>query len=226
MRLFDDSSSAGWIVVVGWETFQHYRDRTPIWIKTYLDLLERDEYLDLPPATRGLLHDLWLLTARRSGVVSANTLRLSRVLGCQVRRSQLEALADAGFIAFSASKPVPKPEQNRSRSGPRARVEAETEKRERPRDVDLGTNGARGTGQDLPVDLELGRARLVQVAPKVNLRMMEDFALPPAAWFAAAEEIDEQHPSEPERYAFRLFQTWAQEKRYAADAPFVGPEPS
>ena len=41
--------SERWIEIVGWEKFQHYRDRRPIWIKNYLDLLNND---DVPGAHR------------------------------------------------------------------------------------------------------------------------------------------------------------------------------
>lgn len=127
--LFDSSEQAGWLVIVGWEKFQHYRDRDPIWIKNYLDQLDRDEYLDLSLATRGLLQDLRLLTARRRGRVRLDTAKISRALGVRVTLAQLEALRDAGFVAFSASDPASgSVARAPARAGDRARGEGEKEK--------------------------------------------------------------------------------------------------
>ena len=97
-------SEGVWIVVPGWEKFQHYRDRNPVWIKTYIDLLDRDDYLDLTPGCRAVLHGVWLLTARRRGVVRASS--LPRALNMRVTSLQLERLNEAGWVELSASKPL------------------------------------------------------------------------------------------------------------------------
>ena len=39
-----------WIEVVGWEKFQHYKSRRPLWIKTYTELLTKREYRALTGA--------------------------------------------------------------------------------------------------------------------------------------------------------------------------------
>lgn len=90
--------------IVGWEKFQHYSDRDPIWIKNYVDLLRRDEYMDLTPNRRALLHGLWLLYAIKRREVRENTATLSRELNMKVTRRDLKALEHAGFIALAASK--------------------------------------------------------------------------------------------------------------------------
>lgn len=95
-----------WILIPNWEKFQHYHDRHPPWLKVYIELLDKDEYLTLPPGTRGVLHGLWLLYARTRGVLRADPKRLSSALGASVYRSQLERLNHAGFIRLVASKPV------------------------------------------------------------------------------------------------------------------------
>lgn len=96
-----------WILIPNWGKFQHYRDRRPVWIKSYLDQHDRDEYLELPAGTRALLHDLRLMYARRRGQIRLDTRWLSGELHVRVTTQQLEALHHAGFISFSASKPVP-----------------------------------------------------------------------------------------------------------------------
>jgi hypothetical protein len=81
----------GYIYVVRWEDFQHrdaLRSGPPMkWIKLHTALLDNPEYLDLTPAYRGLLVDLWLLTARMgNGRVSARGDLLARWLGYDQRR--------------------------------------------------------------------------------------------------------------------------------------------
>ncbi len=95
--------SAGYIYVKNWNQFQHYKGRDPVWIKLYRALVDEDDYLRLTLADRGLLHDIWKLTALAgNGRVSANRKSLGRRLN--VRRVSLEPLIRAGFIEVRASK--------------------------------------------------------------------------------------------------------------------------
>ena len=98
-----------WIVVEKWDGpggFQHYTDRDPIWIKNYRDLLAKEEYLTLSFNRRGILHGLWLEYAASNRAIRERTVTLTRRLGQRVTRADLEALNDAGWITFSASKPL------------------------------------------------------------------------------------------------------------------------
>jgi len=105
-----------WIVIPNWdgpEGFQHYKKRDPSWIKTYVKLLHKDEYLDLTLHQRGLLHGLWITYARNDRQVRDSTATLTRQLGQRVMRRDLEALNHAGFIEFSASKPLSQRQRQR-----------------------------------------------------------------------------------------------------------------
>jgi hypothetical protein len=98
-----------WIVIPGWDKFQH-RDagrsgRGPIWIRDYTDQLNKDEYRALTYHQRGLLRDLRLSFALAQGQLGGSTQLLSRRLGATIKVRDLEALANAGFIVFSAGKP-------------------------------------------------------------------------------------------------------------------------
>ena len=117
-----------WIVVRNWERFQHYKDRRPTWIKIYTELLDDPNFLALTPGARSVLLGVWLQTARSRRAVPKNTAWLSRALHMKVSSQHLEALNHAGFIAFTASKPLAKPEQNASL--PRVRTEEEEEREE------------------------------------------------------------------------------------------------
>lgn len=102
-----------WIVIPGWETFQHRdatRSRVPTWIKNYPELLHKDEYLDLTLAQRGLLHGLWLMFAasKSQGVTTTRTRYLLATNKAEAQHfsKNLKALSDAGFIQLLASKPA------------------------------------------------------------------------------------------------------------------------
>lgn len=94
-----------WITVPNWERFQHYGNRAPVWIKNYTALLHKDAYLDLTLAERGLLHGIWLVYAERRGHVRAGA-DLAAELHGRVREQPLTSLSQAGFVGFSASRPL------------------------------------------------------------------------------------------------------------------------
>jgi hypothetical protein len=96
----------GWIVIPNWEKFQHYRDRDPRWIKNHRSLLTSEEYLDLSPGCRSILHGLWLVYASSDGQLRLDTRSISSHLRMRVTMQQLKRLNDAGFIQVSASKPL------------------------------------------------------------------------------------------------------------------------
>ena len=92
-----------WIIVRNWDTFQHYRDRRPPWIKVYLDLTHNEEFLELTGHERGVLLGLWLEYAASGRKLRHDTAMISRRLGLKVTKRTLKALNDAGFIEISAS---------------------------------------------------------------------------------------------------------------------------
>jgi hypothetical protein len=107
-----------WIVVPNWHRFQHYRDRSPPWVKTYTELLHDENYLELTMHQRGVLHGLWLAYAATHGQLRGSTATVTRQLGGRVSRATLQRLNQAGFIQFSASKPLAlarSPEERRER---------------------------------------------------------------------------------------------------------------
>ncbi len=95
-----------WIVIPNWERFQHYKNRNPLWIKSYLELMGDDAYLGLTFHQRGVLQGIWLEYARARRQLLGSTSSLSRRLGGRVTTETLEALNHAGFIHFAASKPL------------------------------------------------------------------------------------------------------------------------
>jgi hypothetical protein len=102
-------SDLGWIVIPQWEYFQH-RDAArvvvPTWIKLYTELASNDDFLGLSFHLRGVLISLWVEYALSRRQLRGSPKLLNRRLGHTVKVRDLEALRDAGFIAFSASKPA------------------------------------------------------------------------------------------------------------------------
>lgn len=157
------------ITIVGWDEFQHYKERDPIWIKNYVRLLRQDEYMDLTPHRRALLHGLWLLYASKRRALRHDTATLSRELGMRVMSADLESLRDAGFVTFSASKSLA-----RRKQPARPEVEKETEV-ETPNGVSLN-----GRARDL-----LWEALVEEVGSSPSTRSER------GAWNSALKELRE-----------------------------------
>jgi len=53
--------------IKNWQRFQHFKDRKPLWIKLYLDLLDNLEWHELDGTTAKVLVMIWLLGAEQKG---------------------------------------------------------------------------------------------------------------------------------------------------------------
>ena len=99
------------IDIPNWKDFQHAdvikRGHAPAWIKTFTRLLSDDNYLDLTPPQRALLHGIWLEYARSGGKVTEDTAKLSRRLSLRVTKQMLAALNHAGFIEIRPDTVTP-----------------------------------------------------------------------------------------------------------------------
>lgn len=134
--------SAGWVVVVDWDRFQHYRNRAPRWVKLYTDLQHDDDWRALTGNDRAVLVGIWLEYASSGCRLHADTRSLSARLALRVTTGTLERLTAAGFITVSASRPLAPRYQDAS-------LEGEGEK-ERP---SQGTTGGRAS---VPCPLDPG----------------------------------------------------------------------
>jgi len=141
-----------WISVVGWRRFQHYdpSKRRPAWIKLYLDLLQKDEYLELSEHRALLIHRLWITYAASGCRLLLDTASISRRTGLRVTRADIEALCNAGFLAIVASSALAEGYQDAS-------------PRERDIDISLLKEGTprvrarRGELQDLGLEKGSGK---------------------------------------------------------------------
>jgi hypothetical protein len=121
--------------VKNWEGFQHYKDRSPIWIKLHKRILDDFDFQRLPVASRALAPMIWLLASEyERGIITASVTEIA----FRLRQSEqeitaaLKPLIDKGFLIElqDASATLAEPERD---SIPEKRREetytAETEER-------------------------------------------------------------------------------------------------
>lgn len=104
-------SDEAWIVVPNWAKFQHYRDRSPVWIKAYTALLDNPEWCELTVAEQGTLLNVWLLYARTEGRLRYG--RAAREIRPRLSRKTVDRLCHAGFIVLVASEPLAQSKRQR-----------------------------------------------------------------------------------------------------------------
>lgn len=95
-----------------WNSFQHYKDRAPAWIKLHRALLDDYAFFCLPVASRALAPCLWLLASEyEGGKINATLDELAFRL--RMTRGELadalSPLVESGF--FDASEPLAECEQ-------------------------------------------------------------------------------------------------------------------
>jgi len=101
-------SQDGFLVVVNWTEFQHYKDRAPPWIKLHTALLEKYEYQRLQDASKAHLVGIWMLASRLENRIPNDPEWIATRIGAQ-SIIDFQALEAAGFISYEgrrASKPL------------------------------------------------------------------------------------------------------------------------
>jgi len=63
------SEPDGYISIKNWSSFQHYKDRTPPWIKLYNELLDRYHFMQLTSAQKWHLMGLWLMASKHDNKI-------------------------------------------------------------------------------------------------------------------------------------------------------------
>lgn len=102
--------------VKNFEKFQHYKDRSPPWIKLYNELLDDYEFGLLPDASKMHLVAIWLLASRSENKIPYDPEWVARRINA-TEPVNLELLGSKGFILLDqqlhtsehfASKPIAK----------------------------------------------------------------------------------------------------------------------
>lgn len=87
--------------IKNWDGFQHYKDRSPPWIKLHKSLLDDFDYQCLPLASKALAPMLWLLASENmDGQITDDPKRLAFRLRWSVEDviAGLKSLIESGFI--------------------------------------------------------------------------------------------------------------------------------
>lgn len=92
------SDPTPWLGIKGWREFQHYRDRKPPWIKTYVALLDDRQFNRLEPAVQLILVKTWLLASKDDGRVAVDLPWISQRINLPVTDDQYRAAVRAGFL--------------------------------------------------------------------------------------------------------------------------------
>lgn len=110
-----------------WETFQHYKDRSPPWIKLHRKILDDREYMTLPLASKALAPLLWLLASESAdGTFDASDEELIfRLRVSQKDLSGLRPLIDKGFFTVASGSLA----EREQRARPEGETETEAEKK-------------------------------------------------------------------------------------------------
>lgn len=114
-----------------WEKFQHYKDRSPPWIKLHKQLLRDPEFLSLTPYQQATLIKLWLLYADTGRPLRLNTRLTAGALAQDSRGTgvALKHLLSHNFIEL-CSEDDSRTLAARKQVGP-LETETETETQER-----------------------------------------------------------------------------------------------
>jgi hypothetical protein len=86
-----------YLSVKNFERFQHYRDRSPVWIKLYNSVMDDDAFVALSDAERGQLVLIWLLASRRANKIPNDSRAVARAIQAS-GRVNLERFIASGFL--------------------------------------------------------------------------------------------------------------------------------
>ena len=117
-----------YFAVKNFDTFQHYSDRSPPWIKFYNAVLDDYEFTRLPDASRAHLMSIWLLASRTKNRIPFDAIWVAQAIKATTA-VDLDALVDAGFLVAEpiATKSVARRKRDASTPLDQRREEGETE---------------------------------------------------------------------------------------------------
>jgi len=120
--------------VKNWQEFQHYKDRTPPWIKLYNHLLDDFEFSCLPDASKAHLLSIWLLASRTENRIPNNAKWISNKINA-TDDVDINLLLSTGFIEKipNKNKELQTSERDASKALQKSEQDACTEREERER---------------------------------------------------------------------------------------------
>ena len=88
----------GYLSVVNWKKFQHYKNRTPPWLKLHRDLLNNYQFRDLPDASKAHLMLIWLLASQLDNLIPDDAEWIRERINCN-DKVDLKVLIKHRFLA-------------------------------------------------------------------------------------------------------------------------------
>lgn len=89
-----------YLSIPNWGDLQHYKDRTPPWIKLHNELLEDYEFECLPDASKAHLLCIWLLASRTENKIKADPRWIQRKIGAN-SEVDIDGLVKSGFLQLN-----------------------------------------------------------------------------------------------------------------------------
>lgn len=124
--------------VKNFEKFQHYKDRSPPWIKLYNELLDDYAFGTLPDATKFHLIAIWLLASRSENRIPYDPAWVARRINAG-GAVDLDVLVRSGFIV--PDQALPDVEQDAS-APPAKRLSREREETEGERETEADSRAS------------------------------------------------------------------------------------
>lgn len=108
-----DQDTKPFLSVPNWDEMQHYKDRSPPWIKLQNELLENYEFECLHDASKAHLLCIWLLASRTGNKINPDPKWIARKIGAN-SKVDVESLIQSGFLQLN--QPLPSVEHDASKA--------------------------------------------------------------------------------------------------------------
>jgi ribosomal protein L12E/L44/L45/RPP1/RPP2 len=131
--------------VKNFERFQHYKDRSPPWIKLYNELLDDYSFGLLPDASKLHLVAIWLLASRSNNRIPHDPAWIAKRISA-TERVDLDLLRTCGFIELHGVRKTPaarKPDADPEREA-ESETDREKEKEDSSAEADAGAPVVKG----------------------------------------------------------------------------------
>lgn len=191
----------GFLKVRNWETFQHYKNRNPPWIKLATDTFQNYDFGRLQDASKLLAICIWTLAARsevgESGSIpnDLDWIKSQCGLGTEITKKNMQELINKGFMSLD-SNALADCKQNACLEG-----EGEGEKRESREEGDsppAGKKSRKKEPTDLSPIIDLWNKSLVphgilpleESMTKTNTQQLE-VLMRKSGWFTELPELIE-----------------------------------
>lgn len=181
------------IAVKDFERFQHYKGRTPPWIKFYNALLDDYRFLQLPDAARSQLMLIWLVASRHQNRIPYDEKYIAQAIH-STTKVQLDRLLESGwlYVAFDAP-PQADRKQDASKVDSTSLAERSTlsipeREREEEREKEIETEKEREKEREVKDGVEAEAAgsattdQLVPVAYEAEIKTLFSRVAQPATW--------------------------------------------